>query len=133
MISGKDMCDMTPLLRHTLPHNQTAENRYCSKCRMTTKHGIDGSTYTCERCGSVADKMAGPLWRKAPVKPPFEEKIRIALGLVESTDKPVRVKLEGESKTSAEGAHRPDKGVKFVQMKYDDQFKTKENDRSLRS
>jgi hypothetical protein len=53
----------------------------------------------------------------------FEEKLRVVLGLVE--DKPRKIKLDGDQKTSTVGAHRFDPGVKFVQMRFDGQFLNK--------
>jgi hypothetical protein len=60
------------------------------------------------------------------------EKYSKKKGVTESKDKPRKPEIEGEKKTSSEGAHRPDKGVKFIEMKFDDQFKTKANYQTLR-
>lgn len=29
------------------------ENRYCCGCRITTRHEVKGSTFSCLRCGAV--------------------------------------------------------------------------------
>ena len=52
--------------------------------------------------------------------------------LLEKKDKPQKPELDGKKRTSSEGAHRPDKGVKFIEMRYDDQFKTKANPMTLK-
>jgi hypothetical protein len=96
------------------------ENRYCQQCKSTTSHSVKNSSYACQRCGSV----------KHPTRqyPKVEDRIAAALGLLsEESDTPHEYEVEGEHMTSAEGAHRPDKGTKFVQLKYDDQFEHKED------
>jgi hypothetical protein len=54
----------------------------------------------------------------------FEEELERALGINEEKDSPTQFKHKGTSKKTQGAAHRFDKGVKFVEMKYDDQFKT---------
>lgn len=53
----------------------------------------------------------------------FENLLSEALGLNESKDAPQEFKHDGENKKTKAGAHRFDDGIKFVQMKHDDQFK----------
>lgn len=103
-------------------------NKYCSKCLRTTQHRVagDGINYACLRCEKLKEypSFSGTLEK-------LEDRLSIALGLMEAVDKPELQKPEGEQKKSKEGAHRPDEGVKFVQMRYDDQFQTKANYRKL--
>lgn len=122
----------TPILRRPAPKKNTA-NEYCNKCRMTTTHDIKGDQLVCPRCNVVKTRGVGQLYRGSiNPAPKFEDKLKIALGLLESKDKPEKVKIEGDSKKTASGAHRFDDGVKFIQMKADDQFKTKDDAYTLR-
>lgn len=106
-----------PTIKPKYSTKHDVENRYCSGCMMTTRHSVKDSTYTCLRCGSIKH----PTTRKEN----FERTLINILGLNEAKDAPETPKPEGTERTSAEGAHRPDKGVKFIEMPYDDQFKTK--------
>lgn len=108
-----------------LPKSRKEMNRYCQPCRATTKH-VEGETTTvCQRCGIIKHHVRAIPRKAEPVK--VEDRIAEALGLLESTDSPKPYKHEGEQKKSAEGAHRPDKGTKFVQLPYDDQFEHKDD------
>lgn len=112
---GMETSTLTP------PQEKTrADNHYCSNCKQTTKH----SNMVCDRCGKTKEKKIGSLYRK----PAFEEKLHQAL----TEEKPVLPKPEGEQKKTKAGAHRFDDGVKFTQMRVDDQFKTKEDPNTLR-
>lgn len=106
------------------PKHRAEMNRYCQPCKATTKH-VEGETTTvCQRCGSIKHHRR-TIPRAEPVT--TEDRIAEALGLLESADSPKAYKPEGEQKKSAEGAHRPDKGTKFVQLPYDDQFEHKDD------
>jgi hypothetical protein len=54
----------------------------------------------------------------------LNERLDEIFGLI-SEDKPVQFKHEGLKQKSADGAHRPDNGVEFIQMKHDYKFLTK--------
>lgn len=103
------------------PNNRrTVTNHYCTGCGRTTKHTEQGQTATCVLCGATKiHKRAGAKQMN------FEHRIDAALGLNE--DSPKKPKLDGEKKKSTEGAHRPDKGAEYTQMKTDEKFKHKEN------
>lgn len=94
-------------------------NEYCRPCGRTTRHTIRSGDLYCSSCGMKKMKKS------------FEDKLREALGLI-NEDSPVQFKHEGLNQKSAEGAHRPDKGVEFIQMKYDDKFLTKAETDNLR-
>lgn len=98
-------------------------SEFCHGCNSSTKHTGPHGKRSCMRCGktkNVHSSMAG-------TRKEFIERLNFALGINEEADTPKPYKNEGEAKTSQTGAHRPDKGVKFTQIRVDDQFKHKGN------
>lgn len=101
--------------------------RYCNLCGKTTQHRGTKVAQKCLRCNTLKHLVKRPI----PVR--VEDLLDEALGLLnEAVDKPEPPKPEGEEMASTEGAHRPDKGAKFIQMRYDDQFLTKANHKTLK-
>lgn len=98
--------------------SRSSQSRYCHQCKKTTKRNEDGK---CLNPGHRSSTMS------------LEDRIDEVFGLIsEADDNPVKFKHDGTKKKSAEGTHRPDKGVEFNQLKYDDQFKTLANYYKLR-
>lgn len=96
------------------------DSYYCHQCKITTKHNKDGVCQNPKHGSSNTMSV--------------EDRIDEVFGLIyEAADEPVKYKPENTTKKkSAEGAHRPDKGTEFHQLKYDDQFKTKDDYHKLR-
>ena len=105
------------------------QNHYCGHCMGTIKHKMspDGTTAICQQCGRIKHVM-----RKRPAEIKLEELLNAALGIKEEAE-PKPIKPEGEEHTSAAGAHRFDKGVKFIQMTLDSRFGHKANEKSLKA
>lgn len=61
----------------------------------------------------------------------LEQKLNKVLGIKEEKDAPVPYKPEGNQQKSGEGAHRFDKPTEFVQMKPDNRFMTKSQQKQL--
>lgn len=109
------------------PKQSKSENRLCAHCNTSQPHNLTSTTATCQRCGAITH-----FWKRPMAQ--LENRLDLALGLIaEEADAPHPPKLEGEKKTSAKGAHRFDDGVKFVQMKYDDQFMHKGDYHTIKS
>lgn len=107
-------------------------SEFCHPCNSSTRHTGEAGNRTCVRCGA---KKNTPVVHHKPEakKESFEIRLNRALGINEEADAPKQFKSEGESKTSQAGAHRPDKGVKFTQMRYDDQFQHKGDYKQLKA
>ena len=120
------MIDEADVRVHTAPLDIT--NYYCpcgnNRRGGTTKHKVSagGSTLTCQECGSIKHKQ------RRPVMAALERELNRVLFL---EDEPPKVKINGTQHTSAAGAHRPDKGTKFTQLKIDNEFSHKSNNRAI--
>ena len=98
---------------------------YCHICKKTTPHDETSTTKTCQICGSIGHKK-----RVSPAMAKLAEELDKVFMLTE--DEPRKIKPEGTAHTSAEGAHRPDKGTKFIELKIDAEFSHKTQEHSLR-
>lgn len=97
------------------PVDVPTEPMYCAICGKTQPHEKKDDAYVCHGCGSEKK---------------LKERLAEALGILE--DSPVIFKAKGLKCQSGAGAHRPDKGVKYTELKFDDQFKTKADYYDLR-
>ena len=99
---------------------------YCHHCKKSTPHDETTTTKTCQVCGAIGHKKK----KVSPTMAKLAEELNRVFLLTE--DEPPKIKPEGTTHTSAEGAHRPDKGTKFIQMKLDMEFSHKTQERSIR-
>ena len=109
------------------PASGQKTNRYCNLCVGTTTHEKTPEGEKCLKCGTPKQKVKPYMSSKLPL----EDRILEALGICEEVAKEVKPE-DTNKKKSAAGAHRFDDGVEFNEMKYDDQFKYKADQKYLK-
>jgi len=113
-------------------------NIYCTHqdCNSTQSHTVCDNKATCEKCGRKKQikKSQTESPKTTPYKPPtrLENRLNKISAIITEEGAP-KFKPEGDKQKTQKGAHNPNKPTEYTMLKFNREFKHKDDHNTLKS